>query len=100
MAGLDLKDRAQEKLAASLVEIGIWRHYKGPLYTVFSTSVDEETLELLVHYYSHAKGTRWTRKLSVFREDVLVGDKSVPRFEFTSVASIAELVQAAFEGLE
>lgn len=96
----DLKDRAQAKLASALVQLGVYRHYKGGLYTVFSTSIDEATLEPLVHYYSHAKRTRWTRTLRNFQETIKNDTGNVPRFEFTSVASVSELVTACFEGLE
>lgn len=96
----DLKDRAQSRLAEALVELGVYRHYKGGIYTVFSTSVEEATLEHKVHYYSHAKKTRWTRTLRDFRETVSVDGRTAPRFEFLSAASIVELAVACFEGLE
>lgn len=96
----DLKDRAQSKLATSLVELGVYRHYKGGLYTVFSTSIDEATLQPLVHYYSQAKHTRWTRTLENFRETVSDGKHQVPRFEFLSIAGAVDLVTACLDGAE
>src|ERR1700679_2905123 len=100
MANLDLKDRAQQKLAEALVELGIYRHWRGGLYTLFTTSIDEETLEPLVHYYSHVKKTRTTRRLSVFREAVKEVGYEGPRFEFTCTATTAELCVACFGGAE
>lgn len=100
MASLDLKDRAQQKLAESHVELGVYRHWRGGLYTLFSTSIDEETLEPLVHYYSHVKRTRTTRRLHVFREHVKEAGHEGPRFEFTSIATTAELCAACFDGAE
>jgi hypothetical protein len=98
----DPKDKAQQKLAESLVEIGIYRHHKGGLYTLFTTSIDEATLAPLVTYYSHAKRTRWTRSFQNFGEVVEMQDErgKVARFEFMGPATTAELCTAAFDGAE
>jgi hypothetical protein len=98
----DLKDRAQSKLAESLVELGIYRHHKGGLYTLFTTSIDEATLEPLAHYYSHAKRTRWTRTFTNFGDTVEMQDERgrVARFEFMGPATTLELCTACFDGAE
>ena len=74
------KDEAQENLAA-LNLVGVYRHYKGPLYTVYSVSIHESTLETMVHYYSHEKKSRWTRSYDNFFEVILPKGK---KNEFTS----------------
>lgn len=80
---LDEKDVAQKRLEALSFPLGRYQHYKGPFYRVFAVSIDEETLEPLVHYESLARGTRWTRKMSNFMETVALpsGEKK-PRFAF------------------
>ena len=98
----DFKDRAQAELAQTLFEVGIYRHYKGSLYTAFATSIDEATLVTLVHYYSHVKHTRWTRTLENFRQQVELEDErgKVARFEYMGPATTVELTTAAFDGAE
>lgn len=87
----DEKDEAQEKLASECNKIGVYRHYKGPLYTVFAFSVKEETCVPQVSYYSHDHMTRWTRDLSYFFGTVEGHGK---RFEFKRVALSDELLLA------
>lgn len=72
------KDAAQEDMSAHLAfcAIGEYEHRKGGRYIVFAHTVDEATLQPLVHYYSIAKKTRWTRTFTSFVE--LVDGK--PRF--------------------
>jgi hypothetical protein len=76
----DPKDEAQEKLAKEGIPLGLYRHYKGPSYKVFALSIDEGTLEALVHYHSLAHGTTWTRTVKNFTEEVEADGKKVPRF--------------------
>jgi hypothetical protein len=98
----DLKDRAQQKLRETLIELGIYRNHKGGLYTLFTTSVDEATLQPLVHYYSHTKKTRWTRTFQNFGEVVEMQDErgKVARFEYMGPATTLELCTACFDGAE
>jgi len=78
---LDEKDVAQVKLAALSFPLGKYQHYKGPFYWVFGVSIDEETLEPLVHYESLVHGTCWTRKMSNFMESVSLSSGEIkPRF--------------------
>lgn len=87
----DPKDAAQEKLKAEAIPLGRYKHYKSDsLYEVFALSVDEGTLELLVHYRSIAHGTSWTRTLRNFTEEVEVGDAKMPRFKLGLAASEAK----------
>ena len=85
---LDEKDIAQAKLAALSFPLGRYQHYKGPFYRVFAVSIDEETLEPLVHYESLAHGTCWTRKMSNFMETVdLPSGVKKSRFRFVGWAA-------------
>lgn len=79
----DIKDDAQAKLKAFDFQHGKYQHAKGSFYWVFATSVDEGTLELLVHYESIARGTRWTRTIQNFMEVITMpsGEKK-SRFTF------------------
>jgi hypothetical protein len=89
---LDEKDMAQAKLVALSFPLGRYQHYKGSFYRVFAVSLDEETLEPLVHYESLARQTFWTRKMSNFMDTVLLpsGEKRA-RFLFIGwVAGIHE----------
>jgi hypothetical protein len=79
---MDAKDEAQASLKARAFPLGEYRHYKGPCYWVFAVSIDEETLEPLVHYKSLIHETLWTRKMSNFAEEVdLPSGEKKPRFE-------------------
>ena len=80
---VDAKDEVQARLKKLELPYGKWQHYKGPCYWVFATSIDEGTLEALVHYESLAHGTCWTRTVKNFTEEVTSpsGEKK-PRFEF------------------
>ena len=75
----DSKTTAQLDLSvrAAMCPIGVYSHRRGGTYAVYAHSIDEATLEPLVHYWSFDKKTSWTRKISVFTE--LVDGK--PRFE-------------------
>jgi hypothetical protein len=64
---MDDKDRAQEERRRGPVAAGtVWRHFKGGVYDVICTSVDEATLTQLVTYRSHQTGGIWTRPLADF----------------------------------
>jgi hypothetical protein len=78
----DEKDLAQDKLgeASARFPLGLYAHYKGPKYLVFALSLDEETLEPLVHYESLAHGTIWTRTLKNFTETVELPEGPTLRF--------------------
>lgn len=88
----DEKTAAQADLPrlVALCPIGLYTHRKGGAYVVFAHSIDEGNLDPLVHYYSVAKGTRWTRTVHNFT--MLVD--GVPRFERVSDVTDEMLARA------
>lgn len=66
---------------------GLYEHYKGKRYEVLDVVRHSETLELMVLYKALYKGdfpegSLWVRPLAMFRENVTVGGKTVPRFRY------------------
>ena len=59
---------------------GLYRHYKGGLYTVICIGRHSETEEWLVTYRAEADGTIWVRPLAMWTEHVQHGGATVPRF--------------------
>jgi hypothetical protein len=67
------KSQAQQDLARRRdlpVEDGVYRHYKGGLYTVRAVSIKEDTGEIMVTYTSNRTGQRWTRTLDDWEQKV------------------------------
>ena len=65
-----------------MIEIGIYRHYKGKEYEVLGEVRHSETLETLVLYKQlYGTGSLWVRPIAMFKELVMVEGRSVPRFE-------------------
>jgi hypothetical protein len=92
---MTLKQVAQLELRQGIrhCEVGVYVHYKGGEYIVFAHTVDEDSLALLVHYYSMKRHTRWTRTVKNFCE--IIDDKHTPRFRRVRHASLAEWRDAA-----
>lgn len=62
---------------------GKYRHYKGSMYEAIGVAKHSETLEDMVVYRAlYATNELWVRPLKMFFEEVEVGGKKVPRFEF------------------
>jgi hypothetical protein len=68
-------------LDPGLLPPGTYRHYKGNLYTVLGLVRHSETLEVLALYRAEY-GTLglWVRPLAMFKENVIVDGRVVPRF--------------------
>lgn len=86
-----IKDEAQDRIAAHNLT-GVYKHYTGGSYTLYSITIYEETLETTVHYYSHLKKSRWTRTLHNFFERLPSG---IERFKKVREATLGELLEAA-----
>lgn len=67
---------------------GMYVHANGGLYVAYSTTCDEVTGQVLVHYYSVERKTRWTRTLEVF----------LGRFAFRYEVTVYQLREAAGVG--
>ncbi|KAA8385389.1 DUF1653 domain-containing protein [Acetobacter sp. DmW_136] len=65
---------------------GLYKHYKGGLYTVICTGRHSETEEWLVTYRSEARGDYWVRPLAMWQESV----NGAPRFALLKAAKVAE----------
>lgn len=65
---------------------GIYKHSKsGKEYRVINLAKHSETLEDLVVYealYENETSKVWVRPLSMFMEEILIGENKVPRFVF------------------
>ncbi|AGL83777.1 hypothetical protein ABH911_004016 [Pseudomonas protegens] len=60
---------------------GLYQHYKGPQYRVFSVARHSETEEEVVFYQAlYGDYGFWVRPLSMFLESVEVDGEQVPRF--------------------
>ena len=60
---------------------GRYRHYKGMLYEVLGTARHSETLEPMTLYRALYGGYGlWVRPAAMFKEEVVIGGVSQPRF--------------------
>lgn len=77
------------------IQKGLYEHYKGKRYEVVGEARHSETQELMVIYKAlyegdfppsqgslSAQGTLWVRPLAMFKENVSVEGKLVPRFRY------------------
>jgi len=69
------------------IKPGKYKHYKGDTMEVIGVSFHSETLEEFVTY-KHVTGEHsdeqhyWVRPIDMFLENVEVGGKNMPRFEY------------------
>ena len=73
-----------------MLDRGIYQHYKGQLYQVFSVATHSETEEQLVVYQClYGDYSFWVRPLAMFREQVtLESGEVVPRFRLIQKTDI------------
>ncbi|RTL34054.1 MAG: DUF1653 domain-containing protein [Burkholderiales bacterium] len=75
-------DTSRPVPALPQIELGVYRHYKGPLYDVMGVVRHSETLEALVLYRPQiGDGTVWVRPWAMFFEQVETDGQQRPRFE-------------------
>ncbi|CAI8930267.1 DUF1653 domain-containing protein [Pseudomonas soli] len=68
------------------IQPGVYRHYKGPEYRVFSAARHSESEEWMVFYQClYGDYSFWVRPLSMFQESVEVDGEQVPRFALVKV---------------
>ncbi len=76
------------------VRSGIYRHFKGNRYLVYSVAQNSETDESVVVYRClYGNYDLWVRPLDNFLSTVDVNGEPVPRFSFERAASDDELAQ-------
>ncbi|MEI7480337.1 MAG: DUF1653 domain-containing protein [bacterium] len=71
-----------------MLKLGKYKHFKGFECEVIGLAKHSETLEDMV-IYRELRGDQglWVRPLKMFTEEVTVGEKKVPRFEFISLSN-------------
>jgi hypothetical protein len=62
------------------VSRGIYRHYKGGLYTVLMIARNSETEEEMVVYISDKTQSLWVRPAKMWNEEVELNGKKCKRF--------------------
>ena len=68
----------------SAIPTGVYRHYKGPLYTVLGTARHSETEDLHVVYRcEYGDREIWIRPLTMFTGTVVHDGVEQPRFRKT-----------------
>jgi hypothetical protein len=68
------------------IQPGLYQHYKGPQYRIFSVARHSETEEEVVFYQAlYGDYGFWVRPLSMFLESVEVDGEQVPRFALVQV---------------
>ena len=70
-------------VAAASPRPGRYRHYKGNEYEMIAIARHSETQEEMVVYRQlYGDRSLWVRPLAMFVEEVPVGGRAVPRFEW------------------
>lgn len=67
-----------------MLELGLYKHYKGKIYEVIGIATHSETLEKIVVYkatYMSEADNLWVRPLSMFTETIVFDGKEIKRFE-------------------
>jgi len=70
---------------------GRYQHYKGQEYQVFEVARHSETeAPLVVYRCLYGDFSWWVRPLEMFAETVVVDGKTLPRFRFMGVMTLAD----------
>ena len=74
------------------VACGVYRHYKGSLYTVLMQATHSETQEDMVVYLSQETQKVWVRPAKMFSELIELNGRRIRRFAlYPSEASRAQV---------
>ena len=66
-----------------MLQLGLYRHFKGNLYKVIGIATHSETLEEMVVYVpQYGEGKMWVRPLDNFLSKKIVDGEEVQRFEY------------------
>jgi hypothetical protein len=68
---------------AKMIELGLYKHYKGNIYEVIGVAKNSETLQLMVVYkasYQPKGENLWVRPLTLFNAELIVNGKAMERF--------------------
>lgn len=77
-------------MATEGLKKGIYEHYKGKRYEVLDEVTHSETGEPMVLYKmlyattDYPEGSLWVRPKAMFFENIVVEERSVPRFKWIS----------------
>jgi hypothetical protein len=67
----------------NILKLGKYKHYKGKEYEVIGIAKHSETLEELAVYRAlYGNNDLWVRPVKMFVEEVEIGGKKIPRFEY------------------
>ncbi len=67
-----------------MLDLGLYKHYKGKIYEVIGIATHSETLEKMIVYkatYQKEGENLWVRPLRMFTEEIVVEGKTMKRFE-------------------
>ena len=66
-----------------MIQLGVYKHYKGNEYLVVDIAIHSETEEEMVVYKAlYGEGKLWVRPLSMWNEKVNVNGEEVVRFTY------------------
>ena len=69
------------------IKLGMYQHYKGPLYKLIGVATHSESFEKMALYIpQYGDGGYWVRPLSMFCETVEFEGETVPRFKWVADA--------------
>lgn len=79
-------------MTTTLLEPGVYRHYKGQYYQVLGVVTHSETMETLVLYRAlYGEFGLWVRPLAMFTEHVMLDGQAIQRFAFVSATRPFEI---------
>jgi hypothetical protein len=82
MVRLQIEIRREKQMEKTIIDPGIYRHFKGNRYEVIGIAKHSETLEEMVVYKAlYGDGGLWIRPVAMWEEFVEVSGKTVRRFE-------------------